>query len=316
MDLYRLSMFAQVYDCRSFTEAARRLFVSRQAVSKAVSQLEGELGPLFERLPRGVRPTSLAEELYPHVRGVLDECATVERLARRYAEGRAGLVSLVLESNAALTLPPGLTSAYAAARRDVRLSVRSMASEQLREALGGGGADFAVTGPQEVFGGCLAFERVLSSGLCVVLSAAALRPDELEGLPRTAGGALVAPLETLGGRTVFGVSPQNHVERQLEPYLRGRGVGARISYEYADTALATSEMEAGAGGVIVETRGALTRFGDARYVHVPFEGDGAPRWEVGVAFRPREACAPIACDFAAFARGFVASARAAGEGDR
>ncbi len=59
MDIRRLSLFARVYETGSLTEAARDEFVSRQAVSRAISQLEGELGPLFTRMPRGVGPTDL-----------------------------------------------------------------------------------------------------------------------------------------------------------------------------------------------------------------------------------------------------------------
>ena len=64
MDIRRLSLFARVYETGSLTEAARDEFVSRQAVSRAISQLEGELGPLFTRMPRGVRPTDLACAIY------------------------------------------------------------------------------------------------------------------------------------------------------------------------------------------------------------------------------------------------------------
>lgn len=324
MDLYRLSSFVQVYEGRSFTEAARRAFVSRQAVSKAVAQLEAELGPLFERRARGVRPTALAEELYPHARRVVDECAAVERIARRYASGRAGLVALVLESNAAMTLPLGLTAAYAAARPDLRVSVKTLPSDQVREALAQGRADLAVAGPPAPGAG-FSFERIFSGGLAVVFAASAFTADELgryalsageagdgtAGAPAGADGrfeARVLDVRALEGRTVFGVSPHNHVERQLEPYLRARGIDARLTYECTDTALATGEMEAGMGGVIVEAGGAAARFCSARYVHVPLVGQDAPRWEVGVVYRADDVCAPVARDLASFARGFAASA--------
>ena len=45
MELRQLKYFLEVADARSFVGAANNLFVSRQAVSKAVGQLEGELGP-------------------------------------------------------------------------------------------------------------------------------------------------------------------------------------------------------------------------------------------------------------------------------
>ena len=44
MELRQLKYFLAVADARSFVSAAGELFVSRQAVSKAVGQLEAELG--------------------------------------------------------------------------------------------------------------------------------------------------------------------------------------------------------------------------------------------------------------------------------
>ena len=54
MELRQLKYFLAVADARSFVSAASGLFVSRQAVSKAVGQLEAELGvELFVRDSNG-----------------------------------------------------------------------------------------------------------------------------------------------------------------------------------------------------------------------------------------------------------------------
>ena len=50
MELEQLRIFCTVAACRSFTRAARQLFVSHSTTSRAVSALERELGvPLLAR---------------------------------------------------------------------------------------------------------------------------------------------------------------------------------------------------------------------------------------------------------------------------
>ena len=313
MDIRRLSLFARVYETGSLTEAARDEFVSRQAVSRAISQLEGELGPLFTRMPRGVRPTDLACAIYPHAKQAVEACAAIEGEALRFARGAAGALRLAVEANAALTLPLDLTAAYRRARPGVELHVVSlpggMALDQLRE----GRVDAVVAGPAP--DADLAFAPIFSSTLSVVFSAKAFG-DLSEGGSGTgaSGGALVLGPEALAGRTIFGVAPDNYVERLLVPYLAERGIDARVVFDVTDTMLATSEMEVGAGGVIVEDGGAGRRFGDARYVHVRLVGEDAPRWQVGVVYRQGAPCAPVARDFAAFAQGQVDAAEGGSDG--
>ncbi len=348
MDIRRLSLFARVYETGSLTEAARDEFVSRQAVSRAISQLEGELGPLFTRMPRGVRPTDLACAIYPHAKQAVEACAAIEGEALRFARGAAGALRLAVEANAALTLPLDLTAAYRRARPGVELHVVSlpggMALDQLRE----GRVDAVVAGPAP--DADLAFAPIFSSTLSVVFSAKAFgdlseggggtgasgsgagSPDGgvgaqgggvgspagtagvRDGGTGASGGALVLGPEALAGRTIFGVAPDNYVERLLVPYLAERGIDARVVFDVTDTMLATSEMEVGAGGVIVEDGGAGRRFGDARYVHVRLVGEDAPRWQVGVVYRQGAPCAPVARDFAAFAQGQVDAAEGGSDG--
>ena len=348
MDIRRLSLFARVYETGSLTEAARDEFVSRQAVSRAISQLEGELGPLFTRMPRGVRPTDLACAIYPHAKQAVEACAAIEGEALRFARGAAGALRLAVEANAALTLPLDLTAAYRRARPGVELHVVSLPGGMVLDQLREGRVDAVVAGPAP--DADLAFAPIFSSTLSVVFSAKAFgdlseggggtgasgsgagSPDGgvgaqgggvgspagtagvRDGGTGASGGALVLGPEALAGRTIFGVAPDNYVERLLVPYLAERGIDARVVFDVTDTMLATSEMEVGAGGVIVEDGGAGRRFGDARYVHVRLVGEDAPRWQVGVVYRQGAPCAPVARDFAAFAQGQVDAAEGGSDG--
>lgn len=65
METEKLKMFIAVADTKSFTKAAERLFVSHSTVSRAVSELENELGvKLFERDNKVRGLTNAGKKLY------------------------------------------------------------------------------------------------------------------------------------------------------------------------------------------------------------------------------------------------------------
>ncbi|MBS0295595.1 MAG: LysR family transcriptional regulator [Proteobacteria bacterium] len=75
--------FLSVADLGSFTEAARRLRLSAAATSRAVAQLEDELGVnLLRRTTRSVRLTERGELFHRRCRLILDEFEDTARLVR------------------------------------------------------------------------------------------------------------------------------------------------------------------------------------------------------------------------------------------
>ncbi|MFE0175349.1 LysR family transcriptional regulator [Streptomyces sp. NPDC059002] len=75
-DLNLLRTFLAVYRSGSFTAAARLLGLSQPTVTTQIRALERQSGrELFERLPRGVAPTPVADELAGRVAAPLDSLA-------------------------------------------------------------------------------------------------------------------------------------------------------------------------------------------------------------------------------------------------
>jgi DNA-binding transcriptional LysR family regulator len=73
MDLALLRTFITVHRAGSFTRAAQLLGLSQPAVTGQIRSLERQVGrPLFLRLPRGVAPTSIGDELAHKVAPHLD----------------------------------------------------------------------------------------------------------------------------------------------------------------------------------------------------------------------------------------------------
>lgn len=85
MELRQLKYFLAVADARSFVSAANNLYISRQAVSKAVGQLEAELGvELFVRDSSGAFLTPAGLMFYDRIRSSVMELEQVHSEMQRY----------------------------------------------------------------------------------------------------------------------------------------------------------------------------------------------------------------------------------------
>ncbi|MFF3322763.1 LysR family transcriptional regulator [Streptomyces sp. NPDC002889] len=95
MDLNLLRTFLAVYRSGSFTAGAHLLGLSQPTVTTQIRSLERQLGrELFERLPRGVAPAPLADELAARIVGPLDALAAVTGQAGPDEAGTAEPVHL------------------------------------------------------------------------------------------------------------------------------------------------------------------------------------------------------------------------------
>jgi len=82
MDLQDLRVFIAVYEARNFLRASEALRVTQSSVSFRIRELERDLGELFVRLPRGVKPTEKGETLYRHARRTLAFVAETDQAVR------------------------------------------------------------------------------------------------------------------------------------------------------------------------------------------------------------------------------------------
>lgn len=95
MDSRQLRYFAAIHEEGSLARAADRERVAVSALSRHLANLEAELGcPLFDRLPRGVRPTAAGHRLYEHARAILRAMAAAEADLRDEGREVAGAVSV------------------------------------------------------------------------------------------------------------------------------------------------------------------------------------------------------------------------------
>ena len=79
MTLQQLRYAIAVADAGSITAAAARLFIAQPSLSKALSELEAEMGvTIFERSARGVRPTEDGTRFLSYARQVVEQADLLE----------------------------------------------------------------------------------------------------------------------------------------------------------------------------------------------------------------------------------------------
>jgi DNA-binding transcriptional LysR family regulator len=118
MDLDAVRTFVAVADAGRFQEAADRLAVTQQAVSKRVAALEKDLGArLFTRTPRGARLTIDGQAFLPHARELL---RAAERAA---ASVRPGSRALRVDVIGRRLAPAELLRAFHRTHPDIELDV-------------------------------------------------------------------------------------------------------------------------------------------------------------------------------------------------
>ena len=85
MNIGQMEHVVEVIRLNSFALAAKERHISPQALSKAVSELERELGlPLFERTGRSIKATPFAREFEEKARRVLFEFDQLKKLSSAY----------------------------------------------------------------------------------------------------------------------------------------------------------------------------------------------------------------------------------------
>ena len=294
-DIRQLRYFIAVAERLHFGRAAAALNISQPPLSRAIRDLEAELGVrLLARSRRRVELTPEGEHLLGEARRLL---ASLERAVldlRALASGERGRLRIGFVSLADFGVLPGLLKAYKAAHPGVSLALREMLSPEQAAGLAAGELDFGLLLPP--VSGAEAFEHlVVQRERFLVALAAGHR------LARGRGPLALAALA--GERFVM-------VPREIAPGLydivTGLAARAGLSFNVAQEAIqmqtVVSLVSSGLGAAIVPA--SLANLG-RRGVAYREIADRHPRLELWLAWR-RGPGGPTA---GSAGRDFVAQAR-------
>jgi DNA-binding transcriptional LysR family regulator len=106
----QLLLLIALDDERNIHRAANELNMTQPAASKQLKDLEDMLGvPLFERLPRGMRPTIFGEAMIRHSRMALTSLSKAHEDIAALKSGLSGQVDVgVILSPSMALLPPAI----------------------------------------------------------------------------------------------------------------------------------------------------------------------------------------------------------------
>jgi DNA-binding transcriptional LysR family regulator len=129
----------------SFALAADELGYTGSAVSQQMSALERQTGlSLFEREPRGVRPTAVAVELASRAESMLAELDALERHARDLSSGERGTLRIGSFPTASARLVPHAVSRFLERTPGAEITLDEAEPQELIPRLVDGQIDFAI----------------------------------------------------------------------------------------------------------------------------------------------------------------------------
>ena len=195
-DYYRI--FYYVASCGSVSQAAVQLRNNQPNLTRAIKNLEGELGcTLFLRTNRGMRLTPEGERLFAHIRVAFQQIERGEAELQELRELRRGSVTISASEIALRGILQPVLREFCRLHPNVSLKISNHTTPQAVEALKNGLADLAVvTTPLTPEDG-LRFRRLRS----VRARAVCAGFPELYGRPVTPEELLRYPIVSLGAQS-------------------------------------------------------------------------------------------------------------------
>ncbi|MCY1158060.1 MAG: LysR family transcriptional regulator [Citricoccus sp.] len=244
--LRQLELFVAAAEHGSFVAAAQNAYVTPNAVSQAVTELEGVLGVVLavRRRARGLTLTPAGTHLLEGARALLRQATDLRLSVGEGASELSGPVAVGCYTTLAPTLVPELWERLAERRPSVDLVIAEGTTDELVELLHAGRLDLLI-----------AYEVALPAGLTVQPLYEARPHVVLPHDHRLAGHAAVDLRDLEGDPLVmFDLPPSGWNTLDL---LRRRGVRPRVAHRTRDFELVHSLVGRGMGYGIQFQRSAV-----------------------------------------------------------
>ena len=152
MELFQVRYFVTLCETLNFTRAAEKCNVSQPSLTRAIQNLEAELGgPLFRRERQHSHLTELGQLMRPY----LEEALTQAEAAKARAKNFAKLIDAPLNVGVMCTIGPnkllGLFSEFQSRYPGIDISLKDARAQVLADMLSSGELDIAIFGlPGEI----------------------------------------------------------------------------------------------------------------------------------------------------------------------
>jgi LysR family transcriptional regulator, transcription activator of glutamate synthase operon len=238
MELQQLKYFREVAERQHVTRAAEKLFVSESAISRAVTQLEEELGvPLFYRQGRAVVLSPYGRLFLENVTRALGVLESGKRLLREQTEQESGTVSLGFLHSLGIEMVPGLIKEYRRKHPRIQFTLLVQRSgEMLMEELAGGGIDLCLSVPGMFGQSDVRWNHLLDEELLIAM-------------PRThrLAARRTLSLKELSSEPFLALSPEHTLRIIFDRLCADASFVPKIAFEGMDIATLRGLIAAGLG---------------------------------------------------------------------
>lgn len=148
MEMQQVRYFLAVARTLNFTRAAEECHVTQPALTRAIKQLEEELGgELIRREGRNSHLTDLGNRMQPLLQQCYESALTAKSLAERVKRGELSCLSLAVSKSLDIDLLLGPLAEMQRSFPGLQLRLRRGTGEQICELLKNGDVELAIGGP-------------------------------------------------------------------------------------------------------------------------------------------------------------------------
>ncbi len=177
MDIQQLKAFREVARQRSFSRAAKELFLSQPAVSRQISSLEEELEmPLFIRMGNHIVLTDPGRKLLVYIDDILHKLDQAASVIRDLRDLDSGMVTIAADNYLSKYFLPRFTGEFHRRYPNLQLRLITHPQENLTGLLANGQADLAFFCGEPKDNSPLTLEPLCTEQLCFV-APGPLNPD-------------------------------------------------------------------------------------------------------------------------------------------
>lgn len=145
LNLYQI--FYEVANCRNFSVAAKKLYISQPAISKSISKLEESLHTvLFHRSSRGVTLTAEGEMLYKHVESAILSLRSGEDLLRTSSSQGVSHLSIGVSTTLCKYVLLPLLKDFIAGNPNIKITISCQSTIETISDLKSGAIDIGLVG--------------------------------------------------------------------------------------------------------------------------------------------------------------------------
>jgi len=238
-----LQIFRDVVESRSFTEAARRNYLTQSAVSQHLKMLERQFGStLIERGNRLIGLTPAGRLVYDAAVGILKQYAHLEGQLKKPPREVSGTLRVAATLGVGLHELPPYVTAFMKQYPKIDVQLAYVKAQQVYETVLTERADLGVAGAPEPHP---QLKALLFKKDRLVLIVPARHP--WSKLKRT-------NLTRLNGQPFIALQKGSLIRRTLDRVLRRRHVRVKVVYEFDNIELIKRAVEVGVGLSIVPHR--------------------------------------------------------------